>query len=186
MRKANKILILLAILTASALIHAATLSGVTLPDTASVKGRTLILNGMGLRTKFIVRIYVAGLYLESKSSDPNAIIESDELKRIVLQFVHAVSRAQVADSFNEAFNNNVPDAAPTMKAEIARLLGAVDSVKAGDQMVLTYLPGTGTTLALNGKNKLTIATPAFRSALFAIWLGPRPPNPELKRGLLGK
>ena len=38
-----------------------------------------------------------------------------------------------------------------MKAYTDRLLSALESLKKGDQMVFTYVPGTGTTLAINGR-----------------------------------
>jgi Chalcone isomerase-like len=165
---------------------AASLAGVTLPDTAQVGGTMLVLNGLGLRTKFMVKVYVAGLYLEQKSSDPGAIIKSDAPKRIVMQFLHAASKSQMADAFEESFNNNAPEAKTTMKGDIDRLLSALEPVKQGDQMVFTYVPGTGTTFAINGKDKLTISGPAFAPVLFSVWLGPKPPNADLKSGILGK
>jgi len=167
-------------------LHAASLAGVTLPDTAQVAGTTLVLNGLGLRKKFVVKVYVAGLYLEQKSSDAGAIIKADAPKRIVMQFVRSVSKNQMADAFEESFNNNTPDATKTMKADIDRLLGALEPLKEGDQMVFTYVPGTGTTLAINGKEKLTIAAPAFGPVLFSVWLGPKPPTADLKKGMLGQ
>jgi len=167
-------------------LHAASLAGVTLPDTVQVGGRTLVLNGLGLRKKFVVKVYVAGLYLEQKSSDPSSIIKADATKRVVMQFVHGVSKSQMADAFDESFNNNTPDAKKTMKADIDRLLDALEPVKEGDQMVFTYVPGTGTTLTINGKEKLTIATPAFGPVLFSVWLGPKPPTADLKKGMLGQ
>jgi len=167
-------------------LHAASLAGVTLPDTVQVGGTTLVLNGLGLRKKFVVKVYVAGLYLEQKSSDAGAIIKADAPKRIVMHFLRGVSKSQVADAFDESFNNNAPEAKKTMKADIDRLLGALEPVKEGDQMVFTYVPGTGTTLAINGKDKLTIAAPAFGPVLFSVWLGPKPPNADLKSGMLGQ
>ncbi|MFZ3214346.1 MAG: chalcone isomerase family protein [Terriglobales bacterium] len=167
-------------------LHAATLAGVTLPDTVQVGSKTLVLNGLGLRKKYFVKVYVAGLYLEQKSSDPGAIIKADAPKRIVMQFLHGASKSQMADAFEESFNNNAPDAKQTMKADIDRLLGALEPVKEGDQMVFTHLPGTGTTLAINGQHKLTIAAPAFGPVLFSVWLGPKPPNADLKKGMLGQ
>jgi chalcone isomerase-like protein len=167
-------------------LHAASLAGVTLPDTVQVGGTTLVLNGLGLRKKFVVKVYVVGLYLEQKSSDAGDIIKADAPKRIVMHFVHDVSKNQLADAFDESFNNNAPDAKKTMKADIDRFLAALDPVKDGDQMVFTYLPGTGTTLAINGKDKLTIAAPAFGPVLFSVWLGPKPPNADLKKGILGQ
>jgi hypothetical protein len=167
-------------------LHAASLAGVSLPDTVQVGSTTLVLNGLGLRKKFVVKVYVAGLYLQQKSSDPGAIINTDAPKRIVMHFVHGVSKKQIADAFEESFNNNTPDATKTMKADIERLLGALEPLKEGDQMVFTYVPGTGTTLAINGKDKLTLAGPALAPVLFSVWLGPKPPNADLKKGLLGQ
>src|SRR5208282_203744 len=167
-------------------LHAGNLAGVTLPDTEQVGATKLVLNGMGLRTKFMVKVYVAGLYLEQKSSDPNAIIKADAPKRIVMQFLHGASKNQMSDAFNESFNDNSPEAVKTMKADIDRLLNALEPVKVGDQMVFTYVPGTGTTLAINGTDKLTIAGPAFGPVLLSVWLGPKPPNADLKKGMLGQ
>jgi len=187
MRKTTMLLAIAAFILASICdLRAASLAGVTLPDTLQVGGTTLVLNGLGLRKKFMVKVYVAGLYLEQKSSDPRAIIKADAPKRIVMQFVRDVSKSQITDAFNEGFNNNAPDAEKTMKADIDRLLGALEPVKEGDQMVFTYVPGTGTTFAINGKEKLTIAAPAFGPVLFSVWLGPKPPTADLKKGMLGQ
>jgi len=167
-------------------LFGASLKGVTLPDTVQVGGTTLMLNGLGLRTKFSVKVYVIGLYLERRSSDASAIIKADAPKRAVMQFVHAASKNQMADAFDDAFSDNTPDAKKTMKADIDRLLGALDSIKEGDQMVFTYVPGTGTTLTINGKEKVTIAGPGFGQVVFSMWLGPKPPNAGLKNGILGQ
>jgi hypothetical protein len=167
-------------------LHAASLAGVTLPDTVQVGGTNLVLNGLGLRTKAIFKIYVAGLYLEQKSSDAGAIIKADAPKRIVMQFVHGASKSQMTDAFNESFNDNTPDAVKTMKPDIDRFLGAIEAVKVGDQMVFTYVPGTGTTFAINGKDKLTIAGPAFGQVVLSVWLGPKPPTADVKKGMLGQ
>jgi len=187
MRKTRILFAVLAFVLASTLdVLAGTLAGVSLPDTAQVGNRTLVLNGLGLRKKFVVKVYVAGLYLEQKSSDPSAIVKADAPKRIVMHFVRNVSKAQIADAFAESFENNTPDARKTMKAEIDQFLGALEPVNDGDEMVLTYLPGTGTTLAINGKEKVTIPAAGFAPVLFSVWLGPKPPNADLKKGLLGQ
>ncbi len=92
-----------------------------------------------------------------------------------MQFLHGASKNQMSDAFNESFNDNSPEAVKTIRADIDRLLNALEPVKVGDQMVFTYVPGTGTTFAMNGKEKLTIAGPAFGPVLFSVWLGPKPP-----------
>lgn len=167
-------------------LEAANLAGVTLPDTINVGSTRLVLNGLGLRTKFVVKVYVAGLYLPQKSSDAGAVLKSDEPKRIVMHFLHGVSKNQMADAFQDSFRDNAPEASQKLKAEIDRLLAALEPLKEQDEMVFTYLPGTGTTLAIKGQDKLTIAGPEFGQLLFAVWLGPKPPNAGLKKGLLGQ
>ncbi len=167
-------------------VQSGTLNNVTLPDTAQAGSTNLVLNGMGLRTKFMVKVYVAGLYLPQKSSDPAAILKADLPKRIVMHFVRDVSKSQLTDGFSESFEANTPDTAKTLKPDIDRFFAALDAVKDGQELTFTYIPVTGTTVAMQGKEKLTIATPAFAEMLFSVWLGPKPPNANLKKGLLGQ
>jgi hypothetical protein len=46
---------------ASSSLLASSLAGVTLPDTVQAGGSTLVLNGLGVRTKIGVKVYIAGL-----------------------------------------------------------------------------------------------------------------------------
>jgi len=184
MRKS--LLALFVILSAVPLL-AATLAGVTLPDTVTVGDKTLELNGMGLRKKLFISVYVGGLYLDKKSADPNAIIQADQPKRTVLHFVYSeVSRDQMADAFKEGFDGNAPDKVKTLKPQIDQWIAALEAMKKGEEMAVTYVPGTGTTLTLRGKDKLTIPGLPFAQAVFAVWFGPKPPSNDLKTGMLGK
>jgi Chalcone isomerase-like len=166
-------------------LDAASVAGVTLPDTATVGSTRLVLNGLGLRTKFVVKVYVAGLYLAQKSADADAILKSDQPKRIVMHFLHGVSKNQMADAFQESFRDNGPAASQQLKTDIDRLIGALEPLKEQDEMIFTYIPGQGTTLTVKGQEKVTIAGPPFAQALFSVWLGPKPPNAGVKKGLLG-
>jgi hypothetical protein len=166
-------------------LQAASLAGVNLPDTITVGDKSLALNGLGLRSEFMVKVYVAGLYLKHKSSDADAIIKVDEPKRMIMQFLHDASRKQMTDAFEKSFKDNAPDAAKTMKSDVDGFLGALEDVKVGEQMVFTYIPATGTTLAINGKDKLTIPGAPFGQLVFSVWLGPVPPTANLKKGILG-
>ncbi len=185
MRKLS-LAVLLFLIASTLNLNAGSLAGVMLPDTEQVGGKTLVLNGMGIRTKLMVKVYVGGLYLEQKSSDANAIIKSDGPKQIVMKMLHGASKSQMTDAFDEGFRDNSPEATKTMKTQIDQLLGGLDAVKVGDTMVFTYVPGTGSSMAINGQNKVTIADPAFAPVLLSVWLGPKPPNADLKKGMLGQ
>lgn len=67
-----------------------------------------MLNGLGLRTKHMVKVYVAGLYLPQKSSDAVAIFNADAPERIVMHFLHGASKKQMSDAFDESFSDNMP------------------------------------------------------------------------------
>ena len=174
------------LLLGSATAMSATLSGMTLPDNTQVDGKTLPLNGIGLRSKMMVKVYVAGLYLVHKTADASAIIQSDEPKRMTLQFVRDVSRDQMVDAYTEAFESNAPAAKASLTGEVKSLMAAFEPLKGGDQMTFTYLPGKGTTVAVRGEDKVTIAGLPFAQAMFACWIGPKPPSADFKNGLLGK
>ena len=56
-----------------------TVNGVTLPAAMTIgESSSLTLNGGGIRQKLFFKLYVGGLYLVEKRSDPQAVIDSDE------------------------------------------------------------------------------------------------------------
>jgi Chalcone isomerase-like len=179
-------LLTLAVFSLASLSHAGTLANVTLPDTVQAGNTTLVLNGMGLRTKYAFKVYVAGLYIPQKSADPGAILKPDVPRRIVMHFVRDVSKNQLTDGFTESFENNTPEAAKTLKPDIDRLFAVLDAVKDGEEVTFTYVPGTGTSVAIAGKERVSIAGPSFADLIFSVWLGPKPPNAGLKKGILGQ
>jgi len=163
------------------------LAGVNLPDQVTVGEKTLVLNGMGVRKKMVIKVYVAGLYLEERSGDPAAIVGSDSTKRVVMHFTTGMAtKAKMDEAWREGFEANSPDSAPALADRIATFIGYFGDMKDGDEIVLTVLPGAGTTVALNGQEKGTISGDDFGKALLRVWLGDHPPSEDLKAGLLGK
>jgi hypothetical protein len=169
-------------------VRAAERAGVTLPDLATVEGRTLVLNGMGLRraTWLRVKIYVAGLYLEETSLDADAILRPERTKRVVLVFVRAVGREDLLEAWDESFKENAGGDFAALEAGIAAFHGLMPTrVAKGDTFAFTYLPGTGVLVAVKDEIRGTIPGAAFARSLFATWLGKKTPSPALKAGLLG-
>ncbi len=165
---------------------AAELGGVTMPDSIEVEGKTLQLNGLGLReaTFLKVDVYVAGLYLEQKSSDPEAILSSGDVSRIRMQFVRNVKRKKMTEAWIEGFEKNAKDVT-VLNERIDRLNGFMVDMAKGDTMTFTWLPGSGVSVSINGEDRGTIEGEDFARALWSIWLGPQPPNAGLKAGMLG-
>lgn len=160
--------------------------GVTMPDTAEVGGKTLQLNGMGIREATVLNIdvYVAGLYLETKSQDANAILNSKENKRLVLKFVRDVDQSDVTKAWLDGFERNAPNQMAALKARIDTINSWMSAMKVGQSMAFTYSGGK-VEVSVNGVSKGAIQGDDFARAFFSIWLG-KPPNRGLKKGLLGK
>ena len=182
---ANVMAIALWLLTVSQPLAAGELAGAKLLDTMSAGGKTLKLNGMGLRKKAIFKVYVGGLYLETSSKDAGAILAADAPKAVTMHFLRSVEKAKLVEAYTEGFQANAKEKAATQKANIDRFLGLVTDVKDGSEMTVAYVPGAGTTILRDGKEAGKIEGKEFSDALFAIWLGSKPPSEDLKKGMLG-
>ena len=184
MRKLAAALLALAL---AAPAHARKASGVEFPDAIDVDGQKLGLNGTGLRKKFIIEVYVAGLYLVEPSHDADAIVKADAPKRVRMVFLRDVSKKQILEAYRDGFRAN--SGGPQLDALLAKLQriepGLVD-VKSGQEMLVTYEPGKGTTVSATGGAPATIEGKDFADAMFRNWLGPKPADGDLKSGLLGK
>ncbi len=73
----------------------------------------------------------------------------------------------------------------SQKAAFDRMLALVPDVKEGSTLTFAYLPGKGTTLSAGSKELGVFEGKGFADAVFAIWLGPKPPSEDLKKGLPG-
>ena len=173
-------------LASSATVRAAEISGMKLPDQVTVGGKSLKLNGAGLRQATILKInaYAAGLYLENPSHDGDAIANSDQLKGIEMVFMRDVTAKQMADAFGEGFDKNCVAGCAELKPHIGKLQGLLKDMKKGETMGYHFLTD-GVEVLIRGQKVGKIGDKAFSHQLIRCWIGKNPPNPELKNGLLG-
>jgi hypothetical protein len=166
------------------------INGYKFDDTAKVAGKDLKLNGAGMRTKLVFKVYAAGLYLPEKKNNVADILKLEGPRRVTLQMARDVSSEEFGKAFMDGLNENVDRAE---KAKIVSQIGrmgetfaSVDGLKKGDVLHIDWIPGTGTISELNGK-KLgdTIPDIAFYNAVLRIWLGDKPVDRALKPALLG-
>jgi hypothetical protein len=177
--------VLLCLLTALP-AGAGTLAGVSLPDNAEVAGKSLVLNGLGLRKKFVIKVYVGGLYLPQKQRDAGRILEIDQPRQMVMHFLYDVSKEQMCDAWNEGLEANTPDAGADLKSAFGTLCGWMEELPKGNRLVMTYVPGEGTHVEVNGKAKGTLPGKAVADAILATWIGPKPgPGGDFKKAVLG-
>ena len=164
------------------------IAGVALEEqVAQADGTVLQLNGAGIRSKFVVKVYVAMLYLENPGSDRDQVIADPGAKQLIMHFLYKeVDKDALVDAWNDGFNGNgTAEQLEALKAEIEEFNGLFETVKKGDRIVLDYVPGTGTIVSINATEKGTIAGKEFNDLLLSIWLGDKPVTEKLRQALLG-
>ena len=166
---------------------AAEVGGVKLDDKVSMGAQELVLNGAGVRTRVVFKVYVASLYLPQKAADLAGVL-SKSPRRIQLNILRTLSGDQLVDALNEglAENNTAAELAavkPQVEA-LATIMKSLKEVKEKDVITLDFVDGA-TRIGLNGEAKGSIGGDAFNQALTKVWLGDKPVQADLKKSLLG-
>ncbi len=168
--------------------RAAEIEGVRFIDQLSVGASELRLHGTGLlRYRVFIKGYVAALYLgESFAGEatPRSVL-ADVPRRLEIEYFWAIPADKFADATVEGISRGTgPAAFERLRRSIDRINQLYEDVEAGDRYALTYVPGIGTELALNGRRLGVVEGADFSAALFAIWIGDEPLDESLRRQLL--
>ncbi len=178
--------LLVALATFATPLFAGTLAGVNMDDSTAVNGQSLVLNGLGLRKKLFIKVYVGGLYLPAKQSNAATVLATDQPRRMVMHFLFGVSKDQMCDAWDEGLKQNTKNPSAEVQSAFKTLCSWMEAIPSGNRLVLTYVPGTGTLVEVNGKAKGTLAGKATADAILATWIGPDPaPGADFRSAVLG-
>jgi hypothetical protein len=112
---------------------------------------------------------------------------ADAPRRQVMHFLYSVSKSQMCDAWDEGLEDNTKNPSAELKTAFKTLCSWMEPIPKGNRLVLTYLPGQGTTVEVNGKAKGTLPGKATSDAILATWIGPKPgPGEDFKNAVLGK
>ncbi|EPX60598.1 hypothetical protein D187_001752 [Cystobacter fuscus DSM 2262] len=161
-------------------------AGVAFPDSVSVEGKELKLNGVGLRKKLVFNVYAAGLYLQNPSREGAQAIGSEQIKRVRMSMLRDLDKKTISEAIVDGFKKNAKDKLPSLQQRLDTFTSAIPDLKKGDELLLTYVPGQGTTIESKGGQKISVEGKDFADALFSVWLGNNPVDGGVKDGMLGK
>jgi hypothetical protein len=176
---------------ASPAMAVTTVAGVKLEDSLDLQGQKLQLNGAGVRYKFVVKVYAAGLYLTKHAATPAEVLAAPGPKRMTITMLRDIDANELGKLFTRGVEDNTP------KSSLSRLIpgllhmGQIFSdhkkLMTGDTFQVDWIPGTGTVITVKGKVQgEPFKEPEFFAALMSIWLGNSPADWNLKEALLGK
>lgn len=160
-------------------------AGVNLDPSVTVNNHPLMLNGYGLRKKLFVKVYIGSLYASKAFTSAQAALSDNGDKVIRMNFLHSkVDKEKIIDAFKEGFANNSPDMAGS--AEVKKFLAffTADFVR-GDVVDLTLRADGNVSASHNNRLLGTVPSAKLGRAVLAIYLGDKPADDSLKKGMLG-
>ncbi len=171
--------------------QSAEVGGVQIPEGVNVGGSELKLNGAGIRTRAVFKVYVGALYLTERKSAAAEAMAARGPKRIALVMLRDLSADQLGGALNDGLVANLTE------AELARFKPQIDDLKATMEAVgaakeksivtIDFLPDAGMRVAIDGAPRgKAIAGEDFYRALMKIWLGEKPVDRSLKAAMLGQ
>ncbi|MFL2508200.1 MAG: chalcone isomerase family protein [Candidatus Pseudothioglobus sp.] len=169
------------------LFSISTISASGIPETIEFEGSTLMLNGKGTRVVFFMKVYEGSLYLETKSSDADQIINDSYPMAIRIDVTSEIVTADamkkaLSDGLEKSTNNNTV----SILDEIEQLSSSFNSaVTSGDFYEFIYIPEIGTHVLKNNEFVELIPGLEFKKAFFGIFLSKSPIQKNLKKAMLG-
>jgi hypothetical protein len=183
------LLVTMSIVSCSA-VQAGQLAGIELEDQiTNSEGTVLKLNGMGLREKLWIDVYVGSLYLATPGHEASKVIEQTGPSRVRMDIIYdEISSEKLVAAWQEGFEKNLsPEELAKLDTSIKQFNALFsESALKGDRILIDYIPSQGTRVIKNDKLLGTVAGEDFKQAVLAIWLGDAPADEELKTGMLGE
>lgn len=177
-------------------------TGVSFDETINQSGSDLVLAGVGVRTKMMVKVYAEALYVDpsvktdlaqykSEAAKPtenlyNALITGDFAKLFVLHFVRDVSGDKVSDAMKEALMKHPNLSAPDVQKDAQTFFKACTADMKEGQALKIFVKGDEVTVIPPAGNPTVINNGKLADAIPAIWLGKTPISDDLKKGLVSR
>lgn len=177
--------------TMASMSSAATeVAGVRVDDEATVAAQKLVLNGAGIRTRLLFKVYVAALYLPQKKDNTKDILALPGAKRVSVTMLREVSSDELGQALITGIRkNSTPEETRRFGLQLVAmgdLFGRIPKLKKGESFSVDWVPGSGTVVLVDGKPAADpIPDEAFYAAILKIWLGDEPADSGLKPALLG-
>ncbi len=191
MKSLSRKMFICALLATSSAWAAVDIKGARFNDTYTLANQALQLNGAGIRVKFVINVYAAGLYVPKKDHTAAGLLSQPGPKSMQIVLLRELTGEDFADAMIKGFNQNNSDAdlAKYRKQieEIRSVMSSFGTVRKGSTIRIDFTPGTGVRILIDGvlRGEQT-ATEEFFAALLKIWLGQSPVDSDLKEALIGK
>lgn len=178
--------IILALFTVSFSFGQTEIAGVELPDSYTLNGSELSLNGAGVREKFWMDMYVGGLYTSENIKSSDEVITANAPMLIKLHIVSGlISSGKMSTAVEDGFENSTQGNTAAYRTKIDKFKSFFsEEISKNDVFDIAYSPSEGVVVFKNNTKLGVIEGLDFKIALFGIWFGEEPADKKLKKGML--
>ena len=156
------------------------------PDTYALEGQTLVRNGVGVRTYgvFNIQVYNAALYLPSRESSAQAVLDADTPKVVQMQFLRSASQDDTRTAWQHYLEANCRPPCVWPEAGVRQFSALLPATVQGESQTFVFRD-QGLEVLRNGQALGRVADRRLARLVLSTWLGDVPTTPALKQALLG-
>jgi hypothetical protein len=161
--------------------------GAVAPNQIEYQGNTITKNGQGTRIIFFMKVYEGSLYLETKNSNAEEIVNLDAPMAIRIDVISSIVTADAMKrALSEGLEKSTSNNTDPIRNEMEQLSSVFNTdVSTGDFYEFIYLPKTGINVLKNSELEELIKGMDFKKAFFGIFLSDNPIQKNLKKAMLG-
>jgi hypothetical protein len=189
-RFAIRSVVLWALACTASVAIAVEVAGVKVDEEATVANQKLVLNGAGVRTRLVFKVYVAALYLQQRKDNAKDILALPGAKRVAVTMLRELSSDELGQALITGIRKNcTPEETRRFGLQLLAMgdiFGKIPRLKKGESFSVDWIPNSGTVVIVDGKSVADpIADEAFYNAILKIWIGDDPADAFLKPAMLG-
>lgn len=163
----------------------ATVAGVDIPETFSVEGNSLQINGFGIRTATVLKakVFVMALYTPMPIRSPDTLLAGSIPLRVWQYYLRDVDSGMIARGWHESLHSHNPSQTG-IESRYTQFATSIGRLHHGS--VVTYdCAADSVVVTVDGARRPAVHGALFRRALLAVWFGPHSSQPRLRDELLG-
>ncbi len=151
------------------------------------RAHALELNGVASFNELGEEIYLAGLYVGSRTTAPASLFSDLRERKMEVRFSSSMSRRRWTTNWMQSIAiNNSREHLEAAVGELSDVLGVFKgNLFRGDRVEIHYVPGQGTEVRVNGHVLASGHSADVFNLFLSSWLGPVPPSSQFRNQLLG-
>ena len=132
------------------------------------------------------KLYDVRLYTDTNpKTSTEELLNGENALLLEFDYLRTIKKSIILESSEKILSNNMSlDELSSIQERVDKINAEYRTVDEGERSALSYVPGEGTTLWINGKKKITIEEKDFAGLYFRIWLGEKPISEKMRDALL--